>query len=62
MAQAKDTSSKEAGEIINTVEVVKQLHWHYNDESESAILSSEILVINHVLAVILMYIQQPSPD
>lgn len=58
----RDTSSKDTGEIINTLQVVKQLQWQCNYESESAIPGSEILVVNHILAVILMYIQQPIPD
>lgn len=55
-------SRTDAGEIINIVQVVKQLQWHCNYESECAIPGSEISVINHVLAVILMYIQQPILD
>ncbi len=54
-------SSKDAGEIINMVQEVKQLQWHCNYERESAIPGSETLVINHVLAVIPMYIQEPIP-
>jgi len=55
-------SLKDAGEVIITLQVGKLLQWHCNYESESAIPGSLILLINHMLAAIRKYTQQPILD